>query len=356
MKIIFTKEKQWLDKWDEFVYENDRGSHLIFSDWLKSYISYGFDFEIGICLENEKIIGGFGAVIAKKSFFRFYIVPHGPIVSFGFEDVMGALIQNLYQRAKETKCCYAQYSIPFSENDLIRLHCYKTTLRNQIKNKGEEGNLFKYIYSSYGINWVDFNDTKTSEELLAKFALQPRRNINLAYRNDFLIEYSQTEEECREAYKLIEDNAREANYPVRKFEDIKDTILNLISKKKSFLMTVSLNGELKGAGLFVDCGNFLTYISGGTKKEKPDLNIGYVIHWEAIKKSYDFGYDGYNISMGGSEGVLKFKSKFMAQPVFFETPHYHFIINTVVFKMYSFLNEYLKKNKNKIALILKRIK
>ena len=80
MEIIFTKEQHWLDKWDEFVSFHHKGSHLILSDWLQSYNSYGFDFEIGICLENEEIIGGFGAVIAKVTFFKFYIVPLGPLV------------------------------------------------------------------------------------------------------------------------------------------------------------------------------------------------------------------------------------------------------------------------------------
>ena len=355
MEMLFTKEKEWLEKWDKFVYSNKRGNHLIFSDWLRSYDSYGFDFEIGICVEDEKIVGGFGAIIAKLAFFKFYIVPHGPLTREGYEIDSNFLIQNLQKRAKIKKCCYAQYSIPYSDNNLIESYVFKLNLKNRRENKGKQGNLFKHVYSSYGLNWVDFN-CANSEEFLKQLALQPRRNIKLAYKNNFEVKYAKNEQECREAYKLIEQNAKEANYSVRNFEDIKKTILNLIDKEKAFLMMISFNNNLKGAGLFVDTGNYLTYISGGVKREKPDLNIGYIIHWEAIKMSFDFHYKGYNISMGGSEGVQKFKAKFNAIEILFDHPHYHFILNPVIFKLYMFLNKYLKKNKERISLILKNIK
>lgn len=356
MKVFFTKEKQWLEKWDEFVSKNERGSHLILSDWLQSYQSYGFDFEIGLFLENEKIVGGYGAVIAKMAFFKFYIVPHGPIFTDNFEENISFGINELYLRATKLKCCYAQYSIPFSTNKLIESNSYHSNIKNNIKNLGAEGSLFKHIYSSYGINWVSFNTASNPDELLQQFALQPRRNINLAYRNHIEITYSQTEEDCKLAYSLIEDNAKFGNYSVRAFQDFKNTMLSLIAKKRAFLLTVNFADEIKGAAFVVDCGNYLTYISGGTKKEKPDLNIGYVIHWEIIKKSYELGYKGYNISMGGSKGVQDFKSKFMAQSVLFDTPHYHLVLKPNIFKIYLFLNKYFKKNKERISVILKKIK
>ncbi|WP_264531302.1 lipid II:glycine glycyltransferase FemX [Flavobacterium sp. N502540] len=356
MQILFTKESYWLDKWDEFVSNNNRGNHLILSDWLASYKSYGFDFELGICLDNDEIVGGLGAVIAKMGFFKFYIVPHGPIFNEGFENIIAFVIKELVKRAKKVKCCYLQYSLPFSNDAAIASYSYGSDLKDQIEGLGSNGNLFKYVYSSYGINWLSFNETTSAEELLQKFTIQARRNINLGYRNDIQIGYPKSEEDCRLAYKLIEDNAKQSNYSVRAFEDFKTTILSLIDKNKAFLLTVSFNNEIKGAAFIVNCGNYLSYISGGTKKEKPDLNIGYIIHWEAIKKSYELGFRGYNISMGGSQGVLDFKAKFMAEPIFFDHPHYHLIIRSGIFKMYLFLNEYFKKNKAKISRILKRIK
>ena len=353
MRIFFTKEKYWLDKWDEFVYSNTKGNHLIFSDWLKSYQSYGFDFEVGICVKNEQIIGGFGAVIAKKFFFKFYIIPHGPIFLDGFEGNIKLLINESLKHVKKIKCCYLQYSLPFSENNKIKRYTYKLEVKNRIGNAGKSGNLFKYIYSSYGINWISFDGINSPDELLRKFTIQVRRNINLAYRNNIKIKYLQNEDDCKLAYSLIQRNATLGNYSVRRFEDFKHTMLNLIHRKRAFMIAVIIDNDIKGAAFIVDCGSYLSYISGGTKKEKQNSNIGYIIHWEAIKKSYELDYKGYNISMGGSEGVQEFKAKFMAEAILFDEPHRYFILKPAVFKIYYFLNKYIRKNKERIANIIK---
>lgn len=356
MEVFFTKEKEWLDKWDVFVSSNKHGSHLLLSDWLKSYKSYGFDFEVAIFLHNHKIVGGFGAVIAKMFLFKFYIVPHGPIFLDSFTQESSSIIEHLFQRAKQNKCCYVQYSMPFSEHELIDSFAYNLNVKKSIKNPGNEGNLFKYIYSSYGINWLNFGNIQSAEELLKKYTRQVRRNINLAYRNEIKIGYAETEEECRLAYKLIEENARIGNYSVRSFDDFKETILSLISKERAYLISISWNDEIKGAAFIIKNDNYLTYISGGTKKEKPDLNIGYIIHWEIIKESFKLGYKGYNISMGGSKGVADFKAKFAAQSILYDKPHYHLILKPTFFKIYLFLNKFLKKNKERVISFLKKIK
>ena len=59
MNIIFTKDNDWLVKWDQFVLSENKASHLLLSDWNKSFESYGFDFEVCILLDNDSICGGF---------------------------------------------------------------------------------------------------------------------------------------------------------------------------------------------------------------------------------------------------------------------------------------------------------
>lgn len=356
MKFFFTKDKIWLAKWDEFLQQENRSSHLLYSDWLASYKSYGFDFEVFIIEKNQKIIGGFGAVIAKSSLFKFYSIPHGPILEKEFEDELDTILNTIKQRAKELKCCYVQYSLPVSNISEIQKQTYSSESITALKNLGKKGNLFKYVYSSYGINWIDFNTTNLPDELLLQFSVQVRRNINLAYKNNAVIEYATTESDCRTAYFLIEENARVAGYAVRSFDDFKDTILNLISKEMAFFITASVDGEIKGSAFFVRCGNNLTYISGGTKKEKPDLKIGYLLHWEIIKKAYQLGYRGYNISMGGSKGVVEFKSKFNTKSILFDSPHYHVVLRPILFKVYLILNSIFVKNKKTVSILLKRFK
>ena len=74
MDFIITKEEFWLTKWNTFLKNENRGSHLVYSNWLQSYKSYGFDFEVLLFIDNDIIIGGYGAVIAKSLFFKFYII------------------------------------------------------------------------------------------------------------------------------------------------------------------------------------------------------------------------------------------------------------------------------------------
>lgn len=356
MEFLFTKDSNWLEKWDDFLFREDCGSHLLYTDWLKSYTSYGFDYEVFLVVENDTIIGGFGAVIAKSLFFKFYIIPHGPIFLDKNETVFQQVIHKMQIHAKEIGCCYIQFSLPVSDEALVNSKTFSTDFINTQKLEAKQGNLFKYVYSSYGINWVDFKTVNSSDELLNQFTAQVRRNINLSYKCDPKIQFANTEEECRKAYQSIEDNALEGNYSVREFDDFKNTIVGLVAKRKAFLLYVTIDGEVKGAGFAVDCGNCLTYISGGTKKQKPDLKLGYLIHWEFMKKSIEMGYNGYNISMGGSKGVVEFKSKFNTTTINFIGPHYHLILKPFIFNIYTILNSIFVKNKKTISVLLKRFK
>ena len=91
-------------------------------------------------------------------------------------------------------------------------------------------------------------------------------------------------------------------------------------------------------------------------QQKPDLKLGYLIHWEFMKKSIEMGYNGYNISMGGSKGVVEFKSKFNTTTINFIEPHYHLILKPFIFNIYTILNSIFVKNKKTISVLLKRFK
>ena len=346
MKLFFTKEQEWLDRWDAFLLTENHGSHLIYSDWLKSYESYGFDFEVLIVLKKDKVIGGFGAIIAKKLFFKFYIIPHGPVVTSGYERQISSLVAQIKIRAKKYNCCYAQFSLPISQEKIVEKQVYNHSMITSDFPEVFSGKKFKYIYCSYGINWVSFYDSLSPDDFIEKMSVQVRRNIKLAYKNSPEITFAKSDDECEKAYKLIEENAKNGNYSVRSYSDFKKTFLSLLNTDKCYFIVAKINGEIKGVGFFVKCGNYITYISGGTSKEKPDLKLGYLIHWEAIKISMRLGYGGYNISMGGSPGVIVFKSKFNTKTIYFEEPHHFMILNPFVFNLFKLLNIVVAKNKS----------
>lgn len=352
MKFLFTKEKYWLDKWDDFVSINNRGSHLILSDWLRSYQSYGFDFEIGLFVENEEIIGGFAAVIPKVLFFKFYIVPYQPLALDSNNLVLQKLIEAIQIRALNFNTCYLQLVLPSVTGADTDLNYSKFLQNNHFK----KGNCFKYVFSFGGLNWLDLKKYNSIDDLLQDFKSSVRRDIRSAERKQVVIDYAEGYQEIKLAYELCLENAQKANYALRDWNDIKETIMALIETDRAKFITGSKDNELKGAILIIKAGGYYNYILGGTKKEKPDLLIGHLLQWEAIKLSFLEECEGYNISLGGSKGVQEFKNGFNAEPILADNSIYYLINNRFLFSIYVFLEKYMKPYKSKIAKILASIK
>lgn len=350
MEIFFTKEKQWLEKWDEFVSSNEYASHLVLSDWLQSYKSYGFDFEIGLCLENEKIVGGFGAVIARIFSFKFYVVPSRPLFLTD-NKIFSNLIEAIVIRAKETKMTYCQIVLPVTTETNFENE-YSGFLK---KKHFEKGTKFKYVFSFTGLNWLALKDYKTTEEILLSFKSSVRRDIRSAERKGVVIKYASSLNEIESAYQLCVENARKANYAIRDWNDFKETILNLIAQGRAKFIVGIKDDEMKGAIFLIKAAGYYNYILGGTKKEKPDLLIGHLLQWEAIKLSALENCEGYNISLGGSKGVLEFKNGFNTKEIKTDS-NYYIILNPGLFKLYLFLDKYMKPYKSKIAKVLAFIK
>ena len=352
MEIIFTKDASWLNKWDKFVTSEDKASHLLLSDWNKSFASYGFDFEVCILTENDKICGGFVAVIAKAVLFKFYIVPHGPIVAAGNESYWNDLTTKVPERAKKFNCCYCHISLPFST--IATSHTY-TAGELPVLKTANEGLLFKYVYSSYGLNWIDLKGFDEESKMMS-LKSSSRRNIRNSYRKDLEVRMLKTKEEIQAGYSLFIENSEQANYNIREWKDIKETLFNLNEKGNLKILAVYKDTEMKGAILLVAAGNYYTYILGGSKKETPDLGVGDFLQWEAIKLSLESGFDGYNISLGGSKGVVEFKSGFNTEPIYFENSKYHWVIKPFYFKSYLFFEKHLKPHKKTISKVLSILK
>lgn len=356
MEFVFTKEKEWLDKWDLFVKNNPKGSHLILSDWLKSYNSYGFDFTVSIILKDNVIVGGCGVIIPKFLFFKFYIIPHGPIYSIGCDSFLNEHLLQLKKHAKRIGCCYMQFSIPFSSSLKVIEHTCQKQMRPSIDHLFKQGKLFQYVYSSYGLNWIDLKEYKNSDFFLEQLTSKVRRNVRMPYNKKAEAFFVTDFESIEKGYQVIEENAKYANYSVRPFNGFKHTIMGLINKKQAYFVICKVEGVIKAAAFFIETSGYITNIMGGVLREKPDIKLGYMIQWEIIKKSFECGFNGYNISMGGSHGVQDFKSKFGTETIYYETPDYYTIIKPLYFSMFKFFDKYLKRYKSEVSKILSRLK
>ena len=359
MKIICTQEQVWIKKWEKFNFQEPRGTHLQSTSWLNSYKKYGFDTELNLALDiNDEIIGGFVTVIAKKFFLKFYIVPQGPIIRNGEEKVLESLLNFLSDRSKKLNCCYFQVSIPFSNHQKIKDFTYPLILKKSIPKSYKRGKKFNYIYAGYGLNWVNLKEFNDFDSYLKSLKSQTRRNMRIAYRkNDCCSQIKNNNlEEIKTLYELVQDNANSLNYNVRNFSEIDDTLITLLKTNQGIYKKVVFNEEVLSAGFSVFTGSYITYLFGGTKRVKPDRKSGYLIHAENIRTSISLGLQGYNISMGGSNGVKKFKSNFGAEEIKFEEPHYYGINNKIIFKLFQKSETILNNHKAKIAMFLKKIR
>lgn len=354
MELIFTKESHWLDKWDKFVQTEDKASHLLLSDWNKSFISYGFDFEVCILLDNDSICGGYVGVIAKVSLFKFYIVPFGPIVTEGHEKHLDSLIKKVHTRAKLFNCCYCHITIPFSVSE--NKHINHSLPKFKSLDEAKQGHLFKYVYSSYGINWKSVEGFANEEMLINSFKPSVRRYIRSSQRKNLELRLLETEEAIKNAYDLCLKNAKENGYALREWSSFKSTLLQLIKTDKAKFLGAFFQDTIKGASLIVKAGNHYTYILGGTIKEKPDFLAGHFLHYAGIRMAFEEHLSGYNISLGGSEGVVNLKNSYADEQVYFYQGQFHWVIKPFYFNLFLFFEKYLKSHKKSIAKILSLLK
>lgn len=354
MKIFTTTENHWLERWDAFVASTDAGSHLILSEWLKSFDSYGFKFEVTLACDGDEIRGGYGTVIARALNFRFYSVPFGPIAAKGYESVLSDLVAEAVSRAKFHSCCYCHVTLPVSSTE--NTHALLSLPDIPILQNAEKGHRFKYVYSAGGLNWVDIRNCKTEEDVLESFRTYVRRNVRSALRKGLETRYLESEADVRQGYDLCLLNASQNGYALRSWESFGATILTLIQSKKAKFIAAYKDGALKGCILLVRGGNYYTYILGGTVKEKPDLLVGHYLQWEAIRESLNAGFDGYNISLGGSKGIIDFKNGYATDQVFFDDGKYYWILQPVKFRVFMAIEKYLKPYKKTISDILRKFR
>jgi len=339
---FFTKEPIWLDKWDEYLQQSEQGSYILLSDWVKSYASYGFDYELCLFVKDDVIVGGFNAVVARMAFFRFYIIPYGPIATHDDVSILEVLIAKVVQRAEEIKACCCQINLPFLNKgaDFSALQDYKS------------GQLFKYVFSLNGLNWIDLKQYTDAEVLLLDFKSSVRRDIRSSIRKGLTVAYLSDENEIKTAYDLCVANATDRNYAIRDWKDVQESILKLTEKNYAKFIAAYKDGEMKGAIFMVKSGKYYNYLFGGTKKEKPDLLVGHFLQWEAIKLSIDEQCVGYNISLGGSQGVQEFKNSFNTRQVLFENSKHYKVINSFLFSFFLYFEKYIKPYKKTIAKVL----
>ena len=357
-QVTWTNSGDDLKEWDQFLQNNPRGHCQQVSHWLSSFKIYNLDFELLLIKDNNsKIIGGLGVVIVGVSIFKVLVAPSGPILSAGYESLFEPILELFLTRAKAKKVFYCHINVPVlkEDDDFLSEYCLINISKESLLFSGYEGNEFIHVYGINGLRSVHIKyeeDLSPYDYVLSKCNSNTRRNIRAAYKNKLELRYATTEEDVKDAYNVIERNAKLQGYDLRSWDDSKEMIMNMIKSGLCLAPCAFSDGILKGSLIVFDIGQRLTYVYGGIIREEKDLKLGHFMHNEMIKLSIEKGYKFYDISVNGSEGVTHFKKGFNGNHVEFIGNRY-WVLNKMKFFVYKKFNSLIVRNKFLIARILK---
>ncbi|MFM2229292.1 MAG: hypothetical protein RL607_550 [Bacteroidota bacterium] len=349
----FSNSPETIAAWDQLLLNHPRGLYNQYSDWVKAYESYGFKTGMVFLKDHNRLVGGAGYVIAQFLFFKFIIVPCGPVLLPEYTADLDEFIRVLHQQAKKEGCCYFQISVPSTPNSIgdYRFNFEKLP-ESSFYYEGIQGTRFKYVIPLYGMRPIIL-EGKSFDEVRKGYSKNHWRNVQKGIKNDLAFRWIQNQEwdVLREAYACFEQNAKEKGYPIRSYETVQSTLQTYIQKGFAKVGVATYESRIVGALYVMVCGQRYIYINGGVEATFQDKGVSHFMHDWVMGEAHALGHPHYDISVGGSAGVLRFKEGFGSTLIEFEPPRY-WVLNRTVFGLYQLVESGLKRQKSKVAKIL----
>lgn len=302
---FITSEEYWIYKWNELQKTSERGNFTQLTSWIKSYLPYGFQYELLLCIDqDENIITGSANVIVRLPIFSFYVCSYGPWIIDGDLLLFQQFIHHFVNRAKQLHVTATQITIPNSVNVVNGL---------LLKNFRKE-NFFPRIASPTFVNIVKlYSDEEgkfDEEQVINSFKSNGRRDIRASYRKGLRSKLVKKRDEIESAYRCFLDNSQNKGYFVRQWQDMKEALFEAIDNGDALMLTAWYEDMIQGAILLYIGGDTINYTLGGVYRHHPDLLTGYFLQFEAMKIAAKMGIRKYNITSGGPVEVKNFKLKF----------------------------------------------
>ncbi len=348
-------QEDWV-KWDEFVNESKRGIYLQTENWLKGYASYGFSSSLILAESDDgELLGGMGVVLASTGPFKVLVCPFGPIVKSGQEGLLEPMVSRFKEVAIGYNAFLSQTSFPFSSSE--NWDSYFPHIETVDKSLDEDGvgMLFKFVTGIDGVRAVNLypKESDSLQKVLANYKSSCRRNVRKSESFGHELFFAQKDDDVRRAYSVIESNAESQGYSVRAWSDFGPTILQMVQKGQCHVPCCLHEGQMKGALLVFDVGKKLHYIMGGTVREEVDHKIGHFLHHSIIQFGIEKGYEFYDISMGGSPGVVRFKEGFGGEVVNLGDTRY-WVHRNGLYWAYQKLMPWVQRNKKLMSKLLSK--
>ena len=228
-------------------------------------------------------------------------------------------------------------------------------LNEEVFKGSKAGNIINFVSCVNGFREVPiyYGDEIDSEEsLFYTFTKNTRRDVRYSLKNNLSLKFAKSNKELKEAYLLLEENAKNQNYTIRPWSDFKNILISMVQDKVCIVPTCYHDGKLKAALIILNVGKRYTYLSGGSKREKPDLQVSRFLQFQILKLSIEKKYLFYDISVGGPKSVTRFKEGFGGEHRKFVESRY-WVEKNFFFWAYRNFSPLLKSNRIFISKLLK---
>jgi GNAT acetyltransferase-like protein len=337
-----------LQEWDSFLLNSPRGHYCQLSTWLASFKAYGFDFTLQIARRGGAITGGIGLLKAGSWQFNALVSPIGPIVER--DEDAACLIDATLQYARRGGFTLLQLNFPSSPDVSLPFLLPSSSL--PVLRASQKGVAFSTGLAPSQMLWLEIPDSPDwRRDLLRHFNSNTKRNIELAEKNPLEVIEARTPQEVEEAFTLFERNGHEQGYSTRAWKDFGPSLIEQVNRAHAVVLLARQNKKALGAHYGVLAGKRYSYMMGATMRTNADLKIGHLLHWRAINKAQELGLIGYDLTSGGSPGVIRFKMGFRPNHIKFVSPQY-LVLSPIKYQVFSKVYPHLKRHKQTVSKVL----
>lgn len=307
------RDEAGLAEWDDFLLRSPRGHYCQLSTWLSSFRAYGFEVEVLAARSGPggPIQGGLGCLSFGRLGFRLCAAPVGPIVGAGCEPLAAPLLAAAIERARKRGAALFEYLLPVSGEDVPFLLRAGDAAD---PDGARPGWPVRAGMAPARMLWIDFARAAPGDDwdeaILRTFDAATRRNVRAGLKSGLAARLATTGPELEAAWRIVEANAVSQGYAVRRWSEFGGALQEQVRKGHALVLTACLDDRVLGCVYGVLAGRRLSYLMGGTLRTEQDLKVGHFAHWQAMRRARELGLLGYDLTSGGSAGVMRFKEGF----------------------------------------------
>lgn len=267
--------------WEDFISIHPETNFLQSWSWGEFQESLGRKiFRVGF-KEGAKLIGIMFAYVEPSKRGKLLILPGGPIIEWGNEDLVKQFGNKLKELTQQNGCMAARVRPQLIDDPFSRKIFEDLGFKNAPM----------YLHAEL----TSQLDIKPSEdELLANMRKATRYEIKKAIKLGIEISTSNDEKTFREFYKIQMDTAKRQKFVPFSENFLLKQFNIFINNGEAILYTAKHEGKVLAQAFIIFYGEEAVYHYGASTDEGRRFPGAYLIQWEALREAKKRGMSRYN--------------------------------------------------------------